>query len=196
MDLIVASNNSGKIKEYKSMLKPFGFNVYSMSEKGVYTDIDETGTTFEENAHIKAKEIYDMLKTYVISDDSGLEVEALDNAPGIFSARYKGIPTEGERRKEILKELDGKKNRNARFVCCICFIDKDGNEHMFKGLWNGRISLEEKGSEGFGYDPIFIPKGKRKTTSELGMEYKNKNSHRAIASKMLIDFLKEKEYEE
>ena len=195
MDIIVASNNQGKIKEYKKLLEPFGFKAYSMSEKGIYTDIEETGTTFEENAYIKAKEIYDILGTFVISDDSGLEVEALDGKPGLYSARYKGIDTEEGRRKEILNELKGKRNRKARFVCCICFIDDKGEKHIFKGLWNGKISKEEIGSEGFGYDPIFIPDGEEKTSAELGVDYKNKHSHRFLASEKLIEYLRENGYE-
>ncbi len=195
MDLIIASNNQGKIKEYKKLLEPFGFKAYSMSEKGIYTDIEETGTTFEENSYIKAKEIYDITNGFVISDDSGLEVEVLDGRPGLYSARYKGIDTEEGRRKEILNELKRKRNRKARFVCCICFIDNKGEKHIFKGLWNGKISKEERGSEGFGYDPIFIPDGEEKTTSELGVDYKNNHSHRYLASKMLIEYLREHGYE-
>lgn len=191
MDLIVASNNKGKIKEYKKILEPFGFSVYSQSEKGIDIDVDETGVTFEENAYLKAKAIYDITKTYVISDDSGLEVEEMNNEPGVYSARYKGLKTEGERRQEILKQLDGKTNRKASFVTVICFIDEKGESKLFKGTWEGNISLDERGSFGFGYDSIFESnEGNGKTTAELGEEFKNKYSHRSKATKELVNYLK------
>lgn len=191
MDLIVASNNKGKIKEYKNILEPLGFNVYSQSEKDINIEVEETGTTFEENALLKAKAIFDITHNYVISDDSGLEVESLNNEPGLYSARYKGLKTEEERRKCILDQLDGNTNRTARFICCICFIDIDGNHHIFKGVWNGNISYKEEGTNGFGYDPIFISNDSNgKTTASMPIEFKEKYSHRALATKQLLEYLK------
>lgn len=190
MDLIVASNNKGKIVEYKNILEPLGYNVMSQSEAGVNVEVDETGTTFEENAYLKAKVIYDIKKTCVISDDSGLMVHALNDEPGIYSARYKGIDSESGRRKEILRLLENESDRSATFVCCICYIDETGSEHLFKGLWNGTIALKEEGTEGFGYDPIFISEDADKTTAVMGVNFKNKYSHRAKATKMLLDYLK------
>jgi len=191
MDLIIASNNKGKIDEYKKILEPFGFNVYSQREKNINIEVDEIGTTFEENAYLKAKSIYDITQNYVISDDSGLEVEELNNAPGIYSARYKDLETESERRKEILKELKGKENRKARFITVICFIDENGKHTLFKGIWNGKIAFNERGKSGFGYDPIFESEdGDGKTTAELGIDFKNKYSHRSKATKQLIEYLK------
>ena len=143
MDLIIASNNKGKIVEYKSILEPLGFKVYSQSEKDINIEVEETGTTFEENAILKAQAIYDRIHCPVLSDDSGLEVEALNNEPGIYSARYKGLKTEEERRQAILKGLEGKENRNAKFTCCICYIDETGEKHLFKGCWRGKIALKE-----------------------------------------------------
>lgn len=192
MELIIASNNEGKLKEYKDVLTPLGFKVYSQKEKGINIEVEETGTTFKENARLKAKAIYDITKCYVISDDSGLEIEALNNEPGIYSARYKGIETEEERRKYILNELKNEENRNAKFTTCICYINKNGKEKFYTGVWKGIISTEEKGTEGFGYDPIFISNnGKGRTTAELGFKFKEKYSHRTKAVKKLLKYLNE-----
>lgn len=193
MDIIIASNNKGKISEYRSILGSLGHKVYSQSEKNINIEVEETGITFEENAILKAQAIYDITHKSVLSDDSGLEVEALNNEPGIYSARYKGLQTEEERRRAILKELEGQANRKARFICCICYIDESGKKHLFKGIWNGEISLKEEGTNGFGYDPIFISEdGNGKTTASLPIEFKEKNSHRAKAVAMLFDYLKNK----
>lgn len=193
MDIIIASNNKGKISEYRKLLGALGHNVYSQSEKNINIKVEETGTTFEENAILKAQAIYDIAHACVLSDDSGLEVEALNNEPGIYSARYKGLQTDEEIRKAILKELEGNSNRKAKFTCCICYIDEKGEKHLFKGIWNGEISLKEEGNNGFGYDPIFISEdGNGKTTASLPIEFKEKNSHRAKAVAMLFDYLKNK----
>ena len=189
-DLIVASNNKGKIKEYKEILNKYGFNVISQKEAGINIDVEETGTTFEENAHLKAYAIYELTHKNVISDDSGLEVEALNNEPGIYSARYKGIETEEERNNYILNALKWKRNRKAKFNCVICFIDENGHEELFKGIWNGIIAKKKSGSSGFGYDPIFISEeGKGKTTASLGDEFKDKYSHRAKAVELLVNYI-------
>ena len=190
MKLIIASNNKGKIREYKDIFEPFGFQVHSQSEENVDLEVEETGTTFEENAVLKARAIYKMCHCCVISDDSGLEVEALDGEPGLYSARYKGLETEHERRIAVLKGLEGKENRNARFVTCICFIDETGEEHLFTGIWNGVIAEKEEGTNGFGYDPIFISEdGDGKTTASMPISFKETYSHRAKAVKGLIAYL-------
>lgn len=194
MDIIIASNNAGKIREYRSILGKFGYNVFSQSEVGINIEVEETGTTFEENAILKAQAIYDKTHKCVLSDDGGLEVEALNNEPGIYSARYKGLSTDVERRREILKELEEVTNRKAKFTCCICYIDETGEKHVFKGIWNGEISLKEEGTNGFGYDPIFISEDANgKTTASLPIEFKEENSHRAKAVKLLFEYLKNKE---
>lgn len=127
----------------------------------------------------------------VISDDSGLEVEALNNEPGLYSARYKGLATEHERRMAILDGLKNEGNRKARFVTCICLIDGTGETHLFTGIWNGTIAYEEAGTNGFGYDPIFISEDANgKTTASLPISFKETYSHRAKAVKLLIDYLK------
>ena len=193
MDLIVASGNPGKIREYREILTPLGFRVFSRKEKGVTEEAEETGTTFEENAVLKARFIYERTGCPVLSDDSGLEVEALGGEPGVYSARYKGLPTERDRRRAILDALKDTEHRDARFVCCICFIDEAGEAHLFKGVWQGVIAREEQGENGFGYDPIFISRdGGGKTTASLPLSFKETYSHRARAVRMLTEYLNRK----
>ena len=190
MKLIIASNNEGKIREYKDVLEPFGFQTVSQGEENIHLEVEETGSTFEQNAALKARAIYDLSHCCVIADDSGLEVEALGGEPGLYSARYKGLPTEHERRMAVLKGLEGKENRRARFVTCICFIDEKGEEHLFTGIWNGIIAEKEEGTNGFGYDPIFISEdGNGKTTASMPLSFKETYSHRAKAVKKLIAYL-------
>ena len=190
MKLIIASNNKGKIREYKDIFEPRGFHVRSQGEENICLEVEETGSTFEENAMLKARAVCDKAHCCVISDDSGLEVEALDGKPGICSARYKGLETEHERRLAVLKGLEGSDNRKARFVTCICFIDEAGEEHLFSGVWNGEIAFEEEGTNGFGYDPIFISEdGNGKTTASLPLSFKETYSHRAKAVRKLIFWL-------
>ncbi|MBQ9988587.1 MAG: RdgB/HAM1 family non-canonical purine NTP pyrophosphatase [Clostridia bacterium] len=191
MELIIASGNKGKIKEFKDIFTPFGYTVVSQKEKGVDLDVEETGATFEENAVLKAKTIYEKTHCAVVSDDSGLEVAALNNEPGIYSARYKGLETEQERRQAILAALAGQQDRRARFVTCLCFIDPQGQTHLFRGEWQGTIAFEAEGSNGFGYDPIFIAENSGgKTTASLPISFKETHSHRAKAVAKLMKFLK------
>ena len=179
MKLIIASNNEGKIREYKDIFEPYGFQVTSQGEEGIRLEVQETGSTFEENAVLKARAIHDVARCCVISDDSGLEVEALGGEPGLYSARYKGLETEHERRLR------------ARFVTCICFIDDAGKEHLFTGTGNGEIALREEGTNGFGYDPIFISEdGNGRTTASLPLSFKETYSHRARAVRRLITWLR------
>jgi len=190
MELIIASNNKGKISEYRDILSPLGFQVFSQREKNVDIEVEETGTTFEENALLKAAAIYDITHQCVISDDSGLEVEALNNEPGIYSARYRGLESEHDRRMAILNGLKNSPNRNARFICCICFIDEKGESHLFKGVWKGTIAFQEEGSNGFGYDPIFISEDSDgRTTASLPITFKETFSHRAKAVAMLMNYI-------
>ena len=190
MKLVIASNNIGKIAEYRDIFEPFGFQVVSQKQEAICLEVEETGTTFEENARLKARAIYEITHCCVISDDSGLEVEALGGEPGLFSARYKGLPTEHMRRLAVLEGLKGSDNRKARFVTCICFIDESGQEHLFSGIWNGVIAEKEEGSNGFGYDPIFISEdGNGRTTASLPISFKEKYSHRAKAVEKLMNYL-------
>ena len=191
MKLIIASNNKGKIREYKDIFEPFGFEVRSQGEENIRLEVEETGTTFAQNAVLKARAIYEISRCCVISDDSGLEVEALGGEPGLYSARYKGLETEHERRLAVLAGLEGSDNRKARFVTCICFIDETGEEHLFTGTWNGEIALREEGTNGFGYDPIFISEdGNGKTTASLPISFKEEHSHRTKAVRKLLAWLR------
>ena len=191
MKLIIASNNKGKIREYKDIFEPFGFEVRSQGEENIRLEVEETGTTFAQNAVLKARAIYEISRCCVISDDSGLEVEALGGEPGLYSARYKGLETEHERRLAVLAGLEGSDIRKARFVTCICFIDETGEEHLFTGTWNGEIALREEGTNGFGYDPIFISEdGNGKTTASLPISFKEEHSHRAKAVRKLLAWLR------
>ena len=190
MKLIIASNNKGKIQEYKDIFEPFGFQVSSQREENIRLETEETGATFEQNAVLKAQAVYGTTHCCVISDDSGLEVEALGGEPGLYSARYKDLETEHERRLAVLQGLQGSDNRRARFVTCICFIDETGENHIFTGTWNGEIALREEGTNGFGYDPIFISEdGNGKTTASLPLSFKETYSHRAKAVRGLISWL-------
>ena len=194
MKLIIASNNRGKIREYKDLFEPLGFLVVSQGEENLHPEVEETGTTFEENASLKARAIYDLSHCCVISDDSGLVVEALGGEPGLYSARYQGLETEHERRMAVLKGLEGKENRNAHFVTCICFVDETGQEHLFTGVWQGVIAEREEGTNGFGYDAIFISEdGDGKTTASLPLSFKEACSHRAKAVKALMNYLQSRE---
>lgn len=178
MKLILASNNKNKLREFKEILEPLGFEVLSQSEAGADIEVEETGTTFEENAALKARAIYEMFRLPVISDDSGLEVDALNGAPGIYSARY---AEEGKRCARVLSEMEGvpEEKRTARFKCSICYIDETGAEHIVTGKVEGRIGYEKLGTNGFGYDPIFMY-GDR-SFAEISAEEKNRVSHRSDA---------------
>lgn len=186
MKIILASNNKNKLREFREILEPAGFEVVSQSEAGADIEVEETGTTFEENAYLKAKAIYDMMKLPVIADDSGLEVDALNGAPGIYSARY---AEEGKRCARVLSELEGvpDEKRTARFICCICYIDENGEKHVVKGACEGRIGYEKRGTNGFGYDPIFMYGDK--SFAEISAEEKNRVSHRSEALRLFKELI-------
>lgn len=192
MKLIIASNNEGKIKEYKEILELFGYDVISQKEAGIDIEIPETGTSYRENALLKAEGIYKLTKTAVLSDDSGLSIDFLNGGPGLYSARFKSNLSQKEKNQYIIDEMKDTDNRKAKFVCSICFIFENGEKIEVQGICNGKISRKIEGERGFGYDPIFIPDGYDKTFSDIGQEEKNKISHRAIAIKELIEKLKSK----
>ncbi|MBR3720482.1 MAG: RdgB/HAM1 family non-canonical purine NTP pyrophosphatase [Clostridia bacterium] len=191
MNIIIASNNQGKIREFKKMLKPMGYTVLSQSEAGIDIEVEETGTTFKENATLKAEAIYNLKHTAVLADDSGIEIDYLNGEPGVYSARYMGMTNDADRRKCILEKLKDAKDdeRGARFVCCICYIDENGNKQYAEGYWYGKIATEIRGENGFGYDPIFVPDGETITSGEMNPEEKNLKSHRANALKKLKEIL-------
>lgn len=191
MNIIIASNNKGKIKEFKKILEPLGYNVFSQSEAGVNIEVEETGTTFEENAKLKARAIYNLKHTAVLADDSGIVVDYLNGEPGIYSARYMGLQTDEERRRCVLYKMkDAKKeDKTARYVCCICYIEENGKENIVNGIWEGIVADKEYGENGFGYDPIFMPNGSDKTVAQMLPEEKNTISHRAMAIQKLKELL-------
>ena len=181
--IILATSNIGKINEYKEIYPYFDYKVLDKK-----LDIDENGSTYLENAFIKASAVYQSLdkKLPVLSDDSGIEILALNNFPGIYSSRFANTISTNERNALVLEKLKNKKDRRARFVCVICLIDREGNKYYGKGIVNGTIATKIRGDKGFGYDPIFIPDGYDKTFGELGDEIKNTLSHRGNAFKDLL----------
>ena len=189
--IILASNNKGKISEISQILSPLGYEVVSMRDAGFDMDIEENGTTFSENAAIKARAVFDITNTSVIADDSGLEVEYLNGAPGVYSHRYAGEDaTDEDRYRKLLKELENvpDEKRKAAFVCAICYIDENGRESFVTGRVSGRIGYEPKGENGFGYDPVFMYD--ERSFAEISAEEKNRISHRADALRQLCELLK------
>lgn len=183
--IILATNNKNKLREVREILEPAGLTVLSQSEAGADIEVEENGKTFAENAYLKAKAVFDLTGLPVIADDSGLEVDALNGAPGIFSARY---APEGQRKKRLLEELKNVPDdkRGANFTCCICYIDPKGKELYFTGKVFGTIGYESRGTNGFGYDPIFMYGDK--SFAEMSAEEKNQISHRADALRQLKEF--------
>ena len=190
--IIFATGNAGKMKEIREILGDMDAEILSMKEAGIQTDIVENGTTFEENARIKAKAVAHFTKDIVLADDSGLEVDYLNKEPGVYSARYMGEDTSYTiKNQAILDRLKGvpKEKRTARFVCAIAAAMPNGDVLVTRETIEGYIGEKPAGSNGFGYDPIFIPEGYHKTFAELGDEIKNKISHRAQAVNKLCKFL-------
>lgn len=195
MRIVFATNNSHKLAEIRKILGE-RFEIVSLADIGCHTDIPETGKTLEENAMQKARYIYDNYNMSVFADDTGLEVDALGGAPGIYSARYaggEGHDSEANMTK-LLGELGENNNRKARFRTAIALLLKDGEdgkptERLFEGIVGGEIIRERRGGEGFGYDPIFRPEGYEGTFAELGTDIKNRISHRAKAVEKLAAYL-------
>ena len=187
-DIMIATSNKGKVREYKSLLEPLGYTVHDLSELDPI-EIDENGSTFQENALIKAKAIKDKCNMTVIADDSGLEIDALNKEPGIHSARYLEGHDYNYKNKVLLERMKGKTDRTARFVCAIALCDETG-DHLFTGVMEGKISDQAAGDNGFGYDPIFLVEQFGKTSAQLTMEQKNSVSHRGIATRELLAYLK------
>ncbi|MBP1618151.1 MAG: non-canonical purine pyrophosphatase [Bacteroidetes bacterium] len=186
---VFATNNLHKLQEVRTILGN-DFDVLSLQDIHCLVDIPETGATLQENALIKALYVKNNYGYACFADDTGLEVEALDNAPGVYSARYAGDDHNSERNVDkLLKELLDKKNRKARFRTVIAFLH-DNQEFIFEGQVNGTIATERKGNSGFGYDPVFVPEGYHETFAEMGENEKNKISHRALAVQRFSIFLK------
>ena len=191
MAIMIATGNKNKVREYKEMLEPLGFTVHDTSELTGYVEPVEDGTTFAENALIKARGVYDHVAMISIADDSGLSIRALNNEPGIYSARYMEGHEYPEKNRSLIKRLEGCEDRYAWFTCAIALIDHNGNPHVFEGIMEGEIAFEPAGSNGFGYDPIFMLPELGKTSAELKPEEKNAISHRGQATRKLIAYLKE-----
>lgn len=196
MKIVFATNNKNKLAEIRNILGQ-SIDVLSLNDIDCHVDIPETGTTLEENAQQKAEYIYEHYHMSVFADDTGLEVDALNGAPGVYSARYaggEGHDSEANMTK-LLNELGENSNRKARFRTVIALYEKTNDTdkpliHEFEGTVNGSIISERRGCEGFGYDPIFEPEGYDKTFAELGIDIKNKISHRAKAVEKLVEYLK------
>ncbi len=188
MKLVFATNNLNKLAEVQKML-PNSIKLLSLKDLNYFDEIEETALTLEGNAKIKADYITTKFDYNCFADDTGLEVESLDNKPGIYSARYAGKENNSENNmQKLLSELEHTKNRNAQFRTSIC-LNLNGKQFLFNGICKGKILYQKQGGKGFGYDPIFQPKGFQKSFSEMTSEEKNKISHRGIAIKKLIDFL-------
>lgn len=192
MRIIAATKNKGKIREISEILGELDIEVISQADAGIDVDIVETGTTFIENARIKAQAVSLLCDDAVLADDSGLCVDALGGAPGVFSARYSGEnATDSENTSKLLDALSGETNRDAYFEAAIVLIFPDGRELSASGRSMGRITTEPFGGGGFGYDPVFFSTELGKTFGEASDEEKNKVSHRAKALKELFELLKE-----
>ena len=188
-ELIFASGNENKVAEVEYKLGGV-IKLKSLNAIGCKEEIPETGSTLEENARLKARYVWETYNVDCFADDTGLEVESLDGAPGVFSARYAGHQKNpADNMALLLSELKGKSNRRARFRTVICLI-QGGREQLFEGIVYGEIIESARGSEGFGYDPIFVPEGCSKTFAEMTMEEKNTMSHRGRAIASLAVFLK------
>ena len=185
--IVFATGNPNKLKEIKSAIK--SFEIVGLKDLGITEEIPETGDTLKKNALQKAKHVYDKTGLDCFSDDTGLEIEALNNRPGVYSAMYAGPDCNAENNmRKVLKELEGKTNRNAQFKTVIALI-LQGKEYLFEGVVKGEILKEKKGKDGFGYDPIFRPIGYKESFAEMSIAQKNEISHRGLAVKKLIKFL-------
>jgi XTP/dITP diphosphohydrolase len=190
-EIVFATNNQHKLEEVRAMLGD-SYKVVSLKEIGCFDDIPETADTLKGNALQKAEWVKERYGYDCFADDTGLEVEALGGAPGVYSARYAGENvTYADNNRKLLQEMKGKTNRNAAFKTVICLI-LNGETHFFEGEVRGRIIEENRGTTGFGYDPLFISEGYDVTFAEMGAELKNKISHRARATAALVKFLKAK----
>lgn len=179
-ELVFATNNAHKLEEVRAVLGD-SIRVLSLKEIGCFDDIPETADTLEGNAYLKCKHVYDKYGFNCFADDTGLEVDALDGRPGVYSARYAGEDNNAQRNmQKLLGELQGVSNRKAQFRTVIALLE-GGKTSYFEGAVQGHIAEEQKGSTGFGYDPVFVPDGYIESFAELGADVKNKISHRALA---------------
>lgn len=195
MKLLIATGNEGKIKEFAEFLGDLPVDLVGLRDVAIYNEVEETGSTFEENAVLKARGYAAISGVWTLADDSGLEVEALGNRPGVLSARYGGEHTPFDRKIEMLLDemvATGDAGRRARFVCAIAVADSRGDiQYVAKGECKGAIAQKPKGENGFGYDPIFVPEGFTQTFGELSGEVKGQISHRALATAKIIEYFRD-----
>ncbi len=191
--IVLATRNAGKVRELAEELQNFGFDVVGLDSFPNLEDVEETGLTFEENALLKAQSVSNALGLIAIADDSGLEVDALNGAPGIYSARYANdlqlLPNESKDARNIRKllvELKNTSRRKARFVCCMAACKPQGGHMVVRGTWEGSITEQTHGDQGFGYDPIFFDSELQRTAAELTKEEKFSKSHRGNALRKLL----------
>ncbi|QHS22937.1 XTP/dITP diphosphatase [Virgibacillus sp. MSP4-1] len=195
--VILATTNQGKAAEFKDIFSSIGIEIVSLPELGEpIPEIEETGDTFEANAKIKAEEVSKRFSQPVMSDDSGLEADALNGSPGVYSARYAGLEKNDQKNLEkVLEQLKGVEmpDRSARFVCVLALARPEKETIVKRGTCEGYIGLEEKGKNGFGYDPIFYPENMDRTLAELSPDEKNRISHRRHAIEKMLDYIKTNE---
>ena len=195
LKFVLASNNPGKLREMKDILSELGIDVLSQKEAGISSEPEETGTTFEENAAIKARAAMELSGLPALADDSGIVVDALGGAPGVYSARYGGCNTDEERMGLLLKNMEKEEHRDAKFVSCIAVAFPNGDVLITRGECAGKLTYEPRGENGFGYDPIFFMERFGKTLAEVSAEEKNSVSHRGRAlramKERLADYFKE-----
>ena len=192
MKVIFATGNENKLREIRQITADMDIEIVSMKDAGYYSDVEETGTTFEENAYLKASAIAQKCKLPTLADDSGLEIDYLGREPGIYSSRYMGEDTPYPvKNAELLRRMEGvpDEKRTARFVCAICYVRPDGSSETVRATMEGRVAYEQAGSNGFGYDPIFYLPERGCTSAELPPEEKNAISHRGKALRMMRDIL-------
>ncbi len=192
MKIIFATGNENKLREIRQITENMGIEIVSMKDAGYYTEVEETGTTFEENAYLKASAIAKKCNLPTLADDSGLEIDYLNKEPGIYSSRFMGEDTPYPvKNAELLRRMEGvpDEKRTARFVCAICLVRPDGSSETVKATMEGRVAYKIAGENGFGYDPIFFLPERGCTSAELSPEEKNEISHRGKALRMMRDIL-------
>lgn len=191
LEIVIATNNPNKVEEYRQMFASISnIKLFSLKDENIHIEIEENGKTFKENSLIKAESISKLTDKFVLADDSGLEIEALDNFPGIYSARFmEGRPYK-EKWAAIFEMLKNKENKNAQFHCAITFITPTKEKYVFEGIEKGYITEKIEGENGFGYDPIFFSNSLNKTFGNATEEEKNAVSHRGKAFSQLLEFIK------
>lgn len=182
--IVIATGNPGKVREFSKILGEEGFEFKTLKDIGFHQEIVEDGDSFAANAEIKARAVFSFCKCAVLADDSGLETEALDGAPGIYSARFAGEnASDQDNNDKLLEQLQGKDNRKARFTCALCYMDDSTLPVLFDGHCPGTIISSPRGENGFGYDPLFVPEGHQSTFAEMSQDEKKSLSHRGQAIK-------------